>query len=67
MFELILYRFSKVIVASGLSDNKRVQQMQQEGAGPYIRKPFTIEKIARIVRSVLDGTATSKPNQTAVV
>jgi PAS domain S-box-containing protein len=44
----------KIIVVSGFSASERVQEMQRAGAGPYVRKPFTIDSIARAVRSILD-------------
>lgn len=44
----------KAIVASGFSLSKRVQAIQDLGAGAYIKKPYTLEKIAVAVRRELD-------------
>jgi PAS domain S-box-containing protein len=47
----------KVILISGFSRSARdVQQAQQAGAGTYLRKPLTIERVAKTVRLELDGT-----------
>jgi DNA-binding NtrC family response regulator len=36
----------KAIIASGFSESERVKKAQRLGAGRYIRKPYTLEKIA---------------------
>ncbi len=43
----------KAIIASGYSENDRVRSAQRLGAGAYIRKPYTIEKIGLAVRAEL--------------
>ncbi len=43
------------LVASGLSGTDRVWEVQQLGAGPYIRKHYTLEKIGLAVRTALDN------------
>ena len=43
----------KAIIASGFSETERVKEAQKLGAGEYIRKPYTIEKIGLAVRSEL--------------
>ncbi len=45
----------KAIIASGFSESDRVSETQRLGAGPYIRKPYSFENIARAVRMELDG------------
>jgi signal transduction histidine kinase/CheY-like chemotaxis protein len=45
----------KAIIASGFSESERVREAQRLGAGPYIRKPYPFEIIARAVRIELDG------------
>jgi CheY-like chemotaxis protein len=45
----------KAIIASGFSETDRVREAQELGAGTYIRKPYTIEKIAAAVRDTLAG------------
>ncbi|MGD9008147.1 MAG: response regulator [Desulfobacteraceae bacterium] len=44
----------RAIIASGYAENERVKEAQRLGAGAYIRKPYTVEKIARAVRAELD-------------
>jgi PAS domain S-box-containing protein len=44
----------KAIIASGYSESDRVREMQRMGAGGYIRKPYTLEKIGVAVRRELD-------------
>jgi PAS domain S-box-containing protein len=43
----------RAIIASGFSESERVHQMQQMGAGDYLKKPYTLEKLAKTVRSAL--------------
>jgi len=45
----------KAVIASGYSESKRVREAQRIGAGAYIKKPYTLEKIALAVREALDG------------
>ena len=44
----------KAIITSGYAPSERVQAMQDLGAGTYIRKPYTMEKIGIAVRAELD-------------
>jgi len=44
----------KAIIASGYAPSDRVKTMQEMGAGEYIRKPYTLEKIGLAVRRELD-------------
>jgi PAS domain S-box-containing protein len=44
----------KAVIASGFSETDRVRAAQRLGAGPYIRKPYTLEKMAQTVREELD-------------
>ena len=43
----------KAIIASGYSESERVREMQRIGAGSYVRKPYTLEKIGIAVRKEL--------------
>jgi CheY-like chemotaxis protein len=52
----------RVIIASGFAETERVKTAQAMGAGPYIKKPYTIEKIGLAVRQTLDGMC---PRETA--
>ena len=44
----------RAVIASGYSETSRVAEMQRMGAGAYIKKPYTVEKLAGIIRSELD-------------
>jgi DNA-binding NtrC family response regulator len=44
----------KAIIANGYAPFKRVTAMQKMGAGEYIRKPYTMQKIGLAVRRELD-------------
>jgi two-component system cell cycle sensor histidine kinase/response regulator CckA len=50
---LELHPGQKAIIASGFSETERVKEAQKLGAGEYIKKPYTIEKIGLAVRSEL--------------
>jgi PAS domain S-box-containing protein len=43
----------KVVIASGYSETERVKEAQRLGAGDYIKKPYTIEKISTAIRTEL--------------
>jgi len=43
----------KAIIASGYSESERVKHAQKLGAGAYIRKPYTIEKLGRAILNEL--------------
>ena len=44
----------RAIIASGYSETDRVLEAQRLGAGTYVKKPYTLEKIGVAVRSELD-------------
>jgi CheY-like chemotaxis protein len=44
----------KAVIASGYSESERVKTLQKLGAGTYIQKPYTLEKIGLAVRKELD-------------
>ncbi len=44
----------KAVIASGYARTENVQAAQRLGAGSYIKKPFTLEKIGLAVRRELD-------------
>ena len=50
----------KAVIASGFSETDRVREALQLGAGPYIKKPYTMEKIGVAIKKRLrqpyDGT-----------
>ncbi len=43
----------KAVIASGYSESERVKEAQRLGAGTYVRKPYTLERIARAIRTEL--------------
>ena len=43
----------KAIIASGFSETDRVKEAQRLGAGPYIKKPYALEKIGLAIRDEL--------------
>ena len=45
----------KAIIASGFSETERVEEIQRLGAGEYIRKPYSMEKIGMAVKKALAG------------
>jgi CheY-like chemotaxis protein len=45
----------KAVIASGFSESERVKRAQALGAGSYVKKPYTFEKIGLAVRTELDG------------
>jgi two-component system cell cycle sensor histidine kinase/response regulator CckA len=50
-----LHPDQKAIIASGFSETDRVKEAQRLGAGKYIQKPYTMEKIGMAVREELGG------------
>jgi len=47
------YPHQRAIIASGFSETERVRKAQRLGAGRYVKKPYTIEKIGLAVKSEL--------------
>ena len=43
----------RAIIASGFAETARVKKAQQLGAGAYIKKPYTLEKIGHAIRTEL--------------
>jgi PAS domain S-box-containing protein len=58
-YQKILKRFpdQKAVIASGYAETKDVKQAQRLGAGAYVRKPYTLEKLGLAVRAELDKDA----------
>ena len=44
----------KAIIVSGFSETDRVKKAQRLGAGTYVKKPYTIERIAMAVKTELE-------------
>ena len=51
---LQLFPQQKAIITSGFSESKRVKQLLRLGAGDYVQKPYTLEKLGMAVREELD-------------
>lgn len=49
-----LYPGQRAIIASGFSETESVKEAQRLGAGKYIKKPYTLEKLGWAVRAELD-------------
>jgi len=43
----------KAIIASGFAENERVREAQRLGAGQYIKKPYTLQKIGLAIQQEL--------------
>jgi len=43
----------KAIIASGFSETQEVKETQKLGAGTYLKKPYTLEKIGRAIKEEL--------------
>jgi len=50
---LELHPGQKAIITSGFSETDRVKEAQRLGAGQYIKKPYTLEKIGLAVKAEL--------------
>ncbi|MGB6010204.1 MAG: response regulator, partial [Desulfobacterales bacterium] len=44
----------KAIITSGYSETQRVKEAQRLGATSYVKKPYLLEKIGKVVRTELD-------------
>ncbi len=44
----------KAVIASGFSETARVKEAQRLGAGEYVKKPYSVEKMGLAVRRELD-------------
>lgn len=50
---LKLYPDQKAVIASGFSENDRVREVLRLGAGQFIKKPYTIKKLAHAIKEEL--------------
>ncbi len=50
---LEIHPSQKAIVASGFSETDRIKEVQRLGAGAYVKKPYTLEKIGLAVKAEL--------------
>jgi len=49
-----LHPQQRAVLVSGFSETKRVKEAQGLGAGSYVRKPYSLEKIGVAIRAELD-------------
>lgn len=49
-----IYPRQKTIIASGFAETEEVKKMQEMGAGPYVKKPYTLEKIGVVIKEELN-------------
>lgn len=49
-----LFPKQKAIISSGFSESTRVKKLLHLGAGDYVQKPYTMEKLGMAVRGELD-------------
>ncbi len=47
----------KAVIASGFSETDRVKKARNLGAGAYVKKPYTMQKLGQAVRIELDKTS----------
>jgi PAS domain S-box-containing protein len=59
---LELHPGQKAIIVSGFSETERVSQALDLGAGAFVKKPYTLEKIGQAVRRELDKCSPSTLN-----
>jgi two-component system, cell cycle sensor histidine kinase and response regulator CckA len=51
---LKLYPYQKAIITTGFSETEHVKEALRLGAGTYVKKPYSFEKIGRAIRDELD-------------
>jgi DNA-binding NtrC family response regulator len=49
-----IYPKQKAILVSGFSETDRIKKAQKLGAGPYVKKPYMMEKIGTAIRDELN-------------
>ena len=60
------YPHQKAIIASGFSETERVKALQALGAGAYLKKPYTLEKLGVAVRLELFRSTADSPRSISV-
>jgi two-component system cell cycle sensor histidine kinase/response regulator CckA len=51
----------KAVITSGFPKTERVEEAQRLGAGPFLRKPYTLQRLGRAVRRELDRVCVTTP------
>lgn len=57
---LKLHPRQKAIITSGFSETDRVREAESLGVGRYIRKPYTMQKLGKAIRDVVDVSQSPK-------
>ena len=52
-----LYPKQKAVIVSGYAETKEVKETQRLGAGKYIKKPLTLEKLGPVIKEELSRTS----------
>ena len=52
---LEIHPHQKAIIASGYSETERVKEARRLGATTYVKKPYLLEKIGKVIRIELDN------------
>lgn len=52
----------KAVIVSGFAQSKRVENALALGAGGYVRKPYTIEQLAVVVKNELSSNSKKRTN-----
>jgi CheY-like chemotaxis protein len=52
---LEIHPHQKVIITSGYSETQRVKEAQKLGATAYVKKPYLLEKIGKVIRTELNN------------
>jgi two-component system cell cycle sensor histidine kinase/response regulator CckA len=52
-----VHPFQKTVIASGFAETDRVKEALRLGAGAYVKKPYTVEKLGTTIREELDRKA----------
>lgn len=42
------------MIISGFSETERVKEALKIGAGPYVKKPYTLDDIGRVIKAYLE-------------
>ncbi|UCG66088.1 MAG: response regulator, partial [Deltaproteobacteria bacterium] len=50
---LKLHPHQKAIIVSGFSETRRVKEAQKLGAGSYVKKPYTLNKLGTAIKNQL--------------
>ncbi len=58
---LKLHPGQKAVIASGFSETTKVREAQKAGAGPYLRKPYSLRKLGIAIKKELERREKNPP------